>query len=316
MRASHPFCFSCGYDLRGLALPRACPECGRLADFERQAQAARRWFAGGKAWFWWLHPRSKHPPGLFYVLHDRSSRRIARRRVFLMLWLPAILSSLVVIAGTTLICWTTVQEPHMSMKFGMRPYHGLIPFCQLWNPRPVTASSATVKHEVRFDWPKLSRYKLSTFFFLGCYLVVPWLALLCGYLPCRLLIGARVRRAVSGDRPDELKRSVRSVVSLLALWMGMALWLWFAWLVVVGVSELTHPPYSYPWGVVLVLRLLLLLSAAVWIAAGMVGWSRLVALDVGRVVFRSRVLISVLLVGIGVGGPLAVGWSLFRWLRP
>lgn len=99
MPESPAFCFSCGYDLTGLDLPRACPECGRLADPAAQTEAARQWFARGAAWRWWV---GKAPPGVLYVLHDPDSLRRAHLRQWRWLWLPMIVIPIIVVVRLSL----------------------------------------------------------------------------------------------------------------------------------------------------------------------------------------------------------------------
>jgi hypothetical protein len=52
-------------------------------------------------WLWLFRRRSRLPLGLLYTLTDLHSIRRARRRVVLALWLPAILSTSIVLAGSS-----------------------------------------------------------------------------------------------------------------------------------------------------------------------------------------------------------------------
>jgi len=96
------FCFGCGYSLQGLELPHMCPECGRLCDPEKEAPLARCWFNSFRAWLWWLRP-SQVPAGILYALHDARSIRLSRQRLFHALFLPAALSTLLVVLGSFIV---------------------------------------------------------------------------------------------------------------------------------------------------------------------------------------------------------------------
>ena len=122
--ALEAFCYNCGYSLRGLDLPHVCPECGQMADPEKQAAEARAWFASWRVWFWWWRP-SRAPTGACYVLHDAESVRIARRRGLLCLWLPAVLCFAVVIGASAVV----VQNTYITRMYnGARPSRPVVTF--------------------------------------------------------------------------------------------------------------------------------------------------------------------------------------------
>ena len=99
------FCFDCGYDLHGLELPRACPECGCVADPAGDVRRVRSWFAGRPAAIGWILRPGRIPPGSWYALFDRGSLQLARKREWLWLWMPALLAAVTVAMG----CLITVE---------------------------------------------------------------------------------------------------------------------------------------------------------------------------------------------------------------
>ncbi len=96
------FCFQCGYDLSRLQLPRPCPECGTIRDPQKDAAAARAWYAGKWAWFDWLFREKEVPLGVHYQLADDSSYDLARRRIYLWIYAP-IVAVILLIFGTSCI---------------------------------------------------------------------------------------------------------------------------------------------------------------------------------------------------------------------
>lgn len=112
--ASHPLhCVECGYDLTGLALPHACPECGSLGDPRPHPAAVREWFHSRRG----LLVR-RPPTGFLSHLDDPACRRTARRRLTVFLILPCLVSSLLLLAGNGVqrvvnldIWWEVPNQP-------------------------------------------------------------------------------------------------------------------------------------------------------------------------------------------------------------
>lgn len=94
-------CVNCGYDLRGLPLPRACPECGEVSDPAREQAIA--WFLDLRSWLYHGPPRAAAAH-----LHDPRVSRAACLRLGLVLtipWLAALIVTLgaVVFVGALLL---------------------------------------------------------------------------------------------------------------------------------------------------------------------------------------------------------------------
>ena len=280
------FCFFCGYSLRGLDLPHPCPECGEPADPERQAAAARKWFAGWRAWCWWLRRPSGRPAGSWCVLHDRDSVRVARRRGLLWLWVPALLSAAVAVMGTTIVVrydvtayhyrasdpkrtpWTRkqFQEDDRLYNRNLRLFRGfgwrdLV----LRSPAWLQAFERT-KADIFFDPPP----RLDAFAAVCAGMPIAWVLL--AYSIPQLMVRVLTTRAPVGQTRSAQRRSVRSLTSLVAIPAGLGLWCWLMGLVSKGVGEL--------WGIGelgAVGGWCLFGGAALTLLTGLVGWPWLTA---------------------------------------
>ena len=106
-------CAECGYDLHGLELPRACPECGRVADPQRDHEAALEWYGSWRGLFF-----RRPPPMVTRHLSDPRCRAVAVRRVWRLGVLPWVASTVAVLGLLSIVVerdleiwWETPSEP-------------------------------------------------------------------------------------------------------------------------------------------------------------------------------------------------------------
>ncbi len=311
-RSLRPFCFRCGYDLTGLTLPRPCPECGFTYDPVRDAEAARAWFASARSLWWFVRP-SRNPDGLFHVLHDAGSVRVARRRRFRWLLLPAILTFVTLLTGTMFVVEYDEKISYYEKGDPTRTpvsnrwyhesdrvfYYELKLFREgLFFKKPPSWVRVTevVNRRVVFVFP--DELDPLPFFLNGA----PCFVLLLGYLPAMFVIRRRSgSRHLSVDRP-EFTLSASSAAALTAPVFGAALWLFYAVVVAFGIAtaclwaDRTFEPAAY----------LVLGTGGCWAMAGIVGFPLLVSMDRARVVFPNRLWANVVLILAAVGVPVAV----------
>lgn len=98
-------CVNCGYDLRGLPLPRACPECGEVSDPAREREQAIAWFLNLRSWLYYGAPRCAAAH-----LHDPRVSRAACLRLGLVLTLPWLALFVPVLAASALIFDVSCQR--------------------------------------------------------------------------------------------------------------------------------------------------------------------------------------------------------------
>lgn len=309
MVTDRPFCFSCGDELTGLDLPHQCPECGEHVDPKQQAAMARNWLASRRAWWWLLCGRSMLPPGLLYCGHDTALIRKGRRRIFFMLWFPALLSVLVIAAGTCVLVEYDVRlwyydrsDPDrkplrvVNGKDTDRPYNlNLHLFRDFFFSPPANWESVEERHRryVRLVWPPhLDQFAIRSAGFV-------WLMLLFGYLPCCGLLATLAKRTATQRGRSELRSSMRTARRMLIVPAGVAAWLWLALVILAGVLTIhAEVPISAH-----LMDVLLLMTCAPGLAVIVIGWWRFVGLDRGRVFFTSPLCVAALLVGISLAGP-------------
>lgn len=313
-----PFCFGCGYDLTGLELPRQCPECGLLRDPSLDEQA-RKWFAGRWACLRWLRHPSRTPTNLCYLLFDRPSMHIARRRRFRWLWLPAILCSLVVAIGSFIVVehdvkvWHYAKDDPQKKPRGVRneteadrPYHLNLHFhFPVWedivlSPKTtwVTERERQGRRGVALAWPEVDFLAVVV----GGLL---WFGLLLGFLPTRLLLTRSIPRGMTGQHASEMRSAVRSVSSLVVPIFGASAWIWVGVVIVWGVDTVLPIPWIEGVEIYLALG-----ATILWMVASLVGWPMLVMLDRDRIRFRHRVLTAVACLLLSAGGPVLAVWGI------
>ena len=316
------FCFECGYDLYGLELPRPCPECGHVRDPLRDEGECRRWFASPRAGLRWLLRPSRNPPGLCYVLNDPVSARVAHHRRFRWLWLPAILSSLVVLASLPIaveydvkIWYYSSSDPHQTplrvvnevetdrlYSFNWHGFRGGF-FWGIFFGKPaawVEVADRTRKAFV-FDLPD----GIDPLLIL--WAGAPWFGLLFGYLPAQRVVSWRARRAAARHRHPQLAAAAVACTSLTAPAFGAVLWFWFAAVVLTGAATilvgsdemLADQLVLYP----------LPAGAGWWLLTAALSWRRFVTQDRARKIFARRLSVCLVLTGITVAGPPVAFWG-------
>jgi hypothetical protein len=311
MSDASPFCFRCGYDLTGLTFPRACPECGHLVGADPwSAASVRSWFNSRAARWWWLRRPSRLPLGVWYVLDDPVSVRTARRRTLVLLWLPALLALLVVVAGNSMqMTYHTRVWYHRSDDPTRKPLRTIeeedIDRLFHFNLRP--------GYDVFFrrppDWVRvidrtpvvLTFSRPQPDFITVGLLVLPSGFLLTAYLPGRVVGGLLARRAAKRSRHVAFRGSARPACSLVGFVAGFVVWTWL--LLLIGSA------CSFFWPALddvadYAIAALFLLPGAAWIMTGVVAWPRLIALDHAQVVIRGRWWLTAGLSTVAIAIPL------------
>lgn len=320
--SAHPFCFDCGYDLSGLELPRPCPECGRLADPTAQAAEAREWFARRSSRLMWLVLPQRLPPGLWYVLSDPASGKLARRRVVRWLWLPAILAVVTVGVGCFITVdynvrvWhydqfdperrpvgdVTVTETDRLFAFNFHFFRGVAGLvCQK------QASWVQVVERQRKSVDVSVPESIDAFSLLwGCG---PLLAVVFGYLPSSRLVAVWTRHRARRQWRVNVAKAAQTAWSVIAVPFGMAAWAWFLAVLIYGIGELSgsngmasHLVGGLVWA-----------ALGWWVFVSLVGYGVLVRQDRARILVRSRSGLWAMVVILSTGGPAGVGWGILRF---
>lgn len=320
MEQTSPFCFACCYELTGLNLPHLCPECGRLADPASDTEDARKWFASPRAWRWCFTRPSRIPPSICYVLHDAPSARIARRRIVAGLFLPAILSSVLVLASSFIaieydwkLWYYNKSDPnrkplrtltgHETDELFTLNLHFFDDF--LFTP---PASWHRVKERT---WKGLSlRLPRGIDPIVIVWTIIPWALLIFGFGLCRL-IALTYARIVSARQDDVLLfRSIKVASTLVTLPASVALWAWFA--VIAGVGVIEAFAFSESWATLP--EAVFALAVICWLLSGLLGWPLLIACDRAHVLRGWRGTAATVLAATSVGGPAVAIWAMARWL--
>jgi hypothetical protein len=136
----------------------------------------------------------------------------------------------------------------------------------------------------------------------GC---LPLIFLPCGYLPCCLLIDRLARRAAKRDRRLDLTAAVRTARRLLIIPAGLAVWSWIVLIILLGAIQFI--PVHDDHGILPCMGMMVSSLVLLW---NLFGWRRFVLLDHARVVLPLRTGINLLLLVIGLGGPITCTWLL------
>lgn len=324
--ASAPFCPACGYDLTGLDMPRACPECGRLADPARDSDAAQRWFTESRSELEWLVRPSTVPAALYYASSGPSLIPAARRRQFRWLWLPAILTAFAVVAGTCIVVEYDVKTWHYNTADPERTpvqvsetierdrLYSFSGFYRGGDARLVLPTGeALIEYKERsrvravLDLPD-SFHQLS---FNIMWLVIPWLGLLCGYLPARLIVRWHGRRFAKTYGQTSAAHPGMVCSSLMAAPLGVSIWAWLGVTIAFGVRTACLEDAGEPGSLDCWLEWPLGVVFCLWCLVGGIGWPILVTRDGARRLFPHRTLTCILLVAITICVPVGVAIAVF-----
>ena len=307
-----PYCCRCGYTLTGLTT-RRCPECGFRFDPPRRVKEARAWFATRRVWLWWSDRTSRRPVALLYALHDPVSIRIARRRVFVALWLPALVVLLTVGAGVFLAVDHKLeilsylraapdQPPirHLSTTTS-EPLFVINGFDLFPVPNGWERVHRKTRRALRIAWPKW--FEPVTAVYGGA----PLFLLIAAFLPCRLIVVGCARYAAARHGHRQVIQSVKSASSLVALVLGVPMWALLIVTVTTGLQRAFSPSLS-SWSPSVVLYIVLL-----GLILNILAWPRLIFRDHAGKVFPSRGWISLVVASVAAILPAGTVMLILGW---
>lgn len=218
-------CPECGYDLHGLELPRACPECGQPAESDLGRQAAIKWY------------RSRHtllmrrPPPMFLAhLDGRDIRRLAGKRLVFMVLVPWLLLTVSLLV-TGSMTFTRVMETWYELpddpgaKFSQRfenstvkPFDLNLQFLFTLSRMFTGGSAGGVYHMRVVSFTRSDDWSMPDGMAWGVWILVPAVALTgIGYL--WLMVILRRRQPTSSGLAS--RGAARAAAALLAPWYAL-----------------------------------------------------------------------------------------------
>lgn len=307
------FCFNCGYDLTGLPLPRPCPECGQLCDPDQDVRNARACFANNRNPFFLLRRLSKVPIGLHYALHDSQSCRIARRREFYWLYLPSLITFLLVLTGIFISVeyevkiWNyqkgdtdrkvlrEVTEIENDRLFGFNLHIFRGGFFYKNPPNWVEVVERT-KQGVQFGLPE---YFEVLYILLG---IIPLIIVLFGYGLADIAILCFSKRVVQKYGLSEMITASHTAFTLMAPLIGLSLWGW----VVLAFLNIPIQNLSTVDNIVIILCI----APLSWILFSLFGTSMLIKNDRAHCIYKHRLLSWLMINALLIIPPTFITWLL------
>ncbi len=307
-----PLCFNCGYWLRGLDLPRPCPECGRTADPATAGPRARSWFAGRRAaWQWLLRP-SRVPAGVCYVLADAASQQVLRRRERRWLWMPALLAALIVGGGHFVavryearIWYFDKDDPNRTPLREVKQVEDDRLFAtneHLFRDYFGQPTSWVGRYDRRHAGLTLSRPTAvdPVAVLLGAG---PLLLLVLSYAPARALYRHLAAKCGVACGVPELELAAVAAWSLIAPSLGRVLWLWVTVVAAVAAGQFTDLDMAAGGAT---RTATISTAAAAWALILLAGCLRLVRHDRAKLIAANGLLLWAWLAVIALAAPLAL----------
>ncbi len=255
------FCFHCGYDLAGLALPHNCPECGTPADPANDAEHARHWFNRPGLFRSTFNPKFKPPLGFHYLLDDESCRQTAARKRFRWITLPMIAIFLVTLVGSSI---DITYNAHETYSLPASPDGPICEFDYDLNGR---ALERNPKGEAPQDFYRRSKECLTVSRNSGAvngsqvktvkriaiklpamlwpfapFWMIPFAALIIAYPVGRRLLIAFVRSTANVPDPHAAARSIANLEIRSMFLIGIAAWMWTTALVITILTQIGWLP--------------------------------------------------------------------------
>ncbi|MBN1346165.1 MAG: hypothetical protein JXQ73_25985 [Phycisphaerae bacterium] len=258
---------------------------------------------------------------VLYAVDDKSLRGLGRKRLFLALWLPAILAFVLAAVANCFVAEYDVKVWYYSNKDPQRKplkttmEHEEDRLCTFnlhldfglfsWIPAHWVKVREPTLRRLRFDPPPQPDF---ISFLMACTPLVVFIG--GGYLPCRVLLSWLMRRSGRRQGLSSFGRSARTALLHLISPTGLAVWLWLPVVLPVGLPLLL--PESSRWlGPAETLAMVsLVLSGTLWVVTNVMIWGRLQSLDrAGRLLPANRLtaLMLAMLSLTGIALPFVIG---------